>query len=1192
MPDLVRGAIRVGVLVCLLGIYCEPGSAQHYLFRQFGQSDGLKNSSIRCMVQSRKGFLWLGTESGLYRFDGQNFARFTTAQGLPSNAIEALSESKDGTLWVGTAAGLITLRNGIWQQIRQDPPIVVHPQSIAQNDNGAIYIAAIEGLLQATWEGDSWRMEAVPSAPRSLTRSVLVDGSEIWFTGLTSLWRLGEHQLKNYSVAEGLSNDEEWAGIARDRNGNLFVRSRNSLRVLRRGKEKFELVTGLPTANWSDQLALDPAGGLVVPTDEGLRRGDGSLFAGPKNGLPDDPICCTITDREGQPWIGTATQGVYLWAGARSWEGYSEQDGLLSHIVNAIHRDASGALWVGTRSSLHQMKGSKLELVSKAPWVKKIRSVRSTPDGTLWIATLDDGLVAYDQRTGKFRVMDVAQGFSAQRIVGLDVIGKQLWAYTRQGVLIADFPRPWGNAPVSNWHFRRWTALEEFAPETREKSVYRVAVDSSGRLWVGTLVGLFVQENGRWQRFGWKDRLLEDAVAFLTIDIQGRIWLGYSSDLGVSRLTYEGGQLQIEHFTQKNYLTSNVVNFLEADSRGWVWLGTDSGVDVWRPSGWRHYDTEDGLIGSDTCFGAFLADRDGTVWIGTNRGLAHFDPSKSRLPTGIPAVALTDLEVNGRTIEPKQLGTPLPARATVKLRFSVLSFRERQHARFRYRLLGLDSEWIDDANGDAVFPNLGYGNYRFEVKAYHPLRGWMTEPAIVTFKIAPMWWQTPWAIGLGLLVIACILVVCWQWRIRALVAQKNALEEKVNLRTAQIRAEKLKAEQQKKRIEELFADSQRAAKLKDEFLANVSHELRTPLHGLLCTTELVLKTKLSPEQQEYLEIADQSAKSLLRLLNDVLDFSKIEAGKMTLRYSTFSLAECIERATEATAVVARNKGLDFRVLLADDLSDQVVGDPDRLRQVLGNFVDNAAKFTDRGQIQVLVFRDAAPAARDRIHFSIRDTGEGIPREKWKAIFEPFRQADGSATRRFGGTGLGLSIASRLIDQMHGSLTLDSEVGKGSTFSFVVPLPEPGPQTEKHLERKPSEEIESKPLQVLLVGDSSNHFKLTRQRLERLESTVTSVSAAREALDLIRREQFDLVITDVQMTHMDGIQLTKEIRLYETSDGRRTPVIVLTGNATNTEQEMVLKAGADAYVRRPLSSDDVIRVLETKASKQESQAPSV
>ena len=822
----------------------------------------------------------------------------------------------------------------------------------------------------------------------------------MWFTSANALWRLSGSRLTRFSTAEGLPDDEEWGGIARGATGDLYVRSHKSLRVLRKGATRFTEVKGLPNGNWSDQICVDSGGKLVIPTDEGLRRADGSLLAGAKDGLPDDPACCAITDKEGQPWIGTASQGLYLWAGAHAWEGYNEQEGLDGHIVEAIHRDQSGQLWVGTRRSLDRLIGSKLKIFSKAPWTNQIRAIRSTPDGTIWVATVDNGLAAVDPVTGKVRMMDVAEGFSAQRIVGLDVMDGQLWVYTRQGVFTGEGPQ--GSHSGRGWHFRHWTSLERFAPETREQSVYRVLRDKEGRLWAATLAGLFMRDqDGKWQRFSWRDKLLEDAVTFLTEDTIGRIWIGYSSNLGVSRLVYNGGHLEIEHFTQKNYLTSNVINFLEADSRGWVWVGTDSGVDVWRPSGWRHYDTEDGLIGSDTSFNGFLADDDNSVWIGTTRGLSRFDVSKETATQDIPAVAMTDVEVNGRRVEPKRLGTPLPSAATVKLKFSVLSFRERQRARFRYRLLGLDEQWIDDINGDAVFPNLGYGRYQFQVKAYHPVRGWITDPAEISFEVAPLWWQTIWAIGGGILLLACVIVAAWRWRVRALVAQKNVSRqsrEPANGRNSRRERDGRAAEKTDRRP----ADGSAACESPEGRVPR-QHQPRDPDAPARRTRDdgsgadyiaFRRAARVSPVGRAV----GQVAASFIERHTGLFEDSSRQAEPADIRFSLPELHREIHRRYIHSRA---EKGPGVSGAAGGHLPETVLGDPDRLQQILSNLTNNAVKFTDRGRIQVLAFRDPKPEFKDRIHFSIRDTGQGIPRDQWQVVFEPFRQADGSATRKFG-----------------------------------------------------------------------------------------------------------------------------------------------------------------------------------------------
>lgn len=285
------------------------------------------------------------------------------------------------------------------------------------------------------------------------------------------------------------------------------------------------------------------------------------------------------------------------------------------------------------------------------------------------------------------------------------------------------------------------------------------------------------------------------------------------------------------------------------------------------------------------------------------------------------------------------------------------------------------------------------------------------------------------ALGLGLLVVARS-----RNRVGRLARQKQELSLVVMLRTRQIQREKKTIEVQKEQIEKLLEKAQQNNRLKDEFLANISHEIRTPLHGILGMTELALATDLSPDQREYLELASTSAQSLLALVNDVLDFSKIESGHFELACISFSVRECVEGALGALSLSAKNKGLRFASQFEDGVPEFMEGDPNRVRQILVNLAGNAIKFTERGSVSVLVSTEGC-----MLCIRVVDTGIGIPEEKREDIFEPFRQVDGSTSRKYGGTGLGLAISARLARDMHGSLSVESQEGRGSTFLLKIPL---------------------------------------------------------------------------------------------------------------------------------------------------------
>ncbi len=388
-------------------------------------------------------------------------------------------------------------------------------------------------------------------------------------------------------------------------------------------------------------------------------------------------------------------------------------------------------------------------------------------------------------------------------------------------------------------------------------------------------------------------------------------------------------------------------------------------------------------------------------------------------------------------------------------------------------------------------------------------------------------------------------------------------------------------------------EAEAATRAKSEFLANMSHEIRTPMNGIIGMLELVQSTDLAPRQQEYIHLARQSARGMLRLINDILDFSRIEARRLRLRRVEFDLEALIDETLQTIRPRAKESELRVRYVIAEDCPQWVTGDPGRLRQILLNLVGNAVKFTDEGSVVVEVRVIESDAEENILHFSISDTGPGIEPKKQEMIFGAFNQADATATREYGGTGLGLTIASQLVELMDGEIWLESEVGRGSTFHFTAVFGVAKTRTTQASGKDAETEVDTdrRRLRVLLAEDNPVNQKVTRGLLENRGHQVVVAGDGQEAVDLLGQDPtFDVVLMDIQMPTMDGYEATAAIRNHADESVRSVPIIALTAHAMEGDEEQILAAGMDQYLSKPVTAAELYAVVEAKTARNEDSTP--
>ncbi|MFY9821918.1 MAG: ATP-binding protein [Thermoanaerobaculia bacterium] len=1029
------------------------------------------------------------------------------------------------------------------------PPAAEVTALLAARDGGRpVLWAATDGGGLVQYDGERWRLEKGLPSDHVLSLSLLDSG-----TG-DELWAGTSRGLVHRSGGTWTVYNAENAGLPSDQIVRLFA-SRSGGRPL--------LWIGMSTGGMA---VLNPGGWRTLDQrNSGLPRS--WIYGLAESGPPGRPVY----------WFSVYGRGLARWE-AGTWTVYSAGTPLENDEVN-LALPTSGprgeeVVWVGTTHGLFRLEKGRWagagEVVSGLPASEVLALLESrTPTGpVLWVGTRD-GLARC--AAGRCQVFTPENSALPDRQIYTlletrEAAGPVLWIGTRDRGLV------------------RWSAGKQTLYDTRTSPL----------------------------RNNWINALRE-------VSSGGKRFLWIGTNGGAVRLDLSAGEPQwlvLDEKSRQPRLPSNVIYQILEDARGRIYIASNRGMTRLTPRSGDpnaydvyNFTTHDGLAFNECNQSSSLIDHAGRIWVGTNSAVSWLDPSVPEPRPGPSPLRLERITVDGRGLAPA--GAPLrlgerPAEVTFE--YVLLNYFRETDTRYRVQLVGWQdtpSDWIPDPV--QRYSHLPAGSYRFRVWG-RDAAGVVSGPVEVSFVISLSPWRTGWAYLLYVVVAGFLIGGGVRWRIAALQRRNRRLEDLVRERTESLALSEAESRERARRLAETVKElewsekdartakdeADRASRFKTEFLANMSHEIRTPMNAVIGMTSILASSRLTPEQREYVGTIRSSGESLLALLNDILDFSKIEAGKLVIEASPFALRQCVEEAVDLLAAQAARKGLEIGCRVDPAVPALIESDATRLRQILVNLLDNAVKFTPSGEVLILV--DTCPPPPElsqgelvELRFAVRDTGIGISADRIDRLFRSFSQADSSTSRLYGGTGLGLAISRRLAQGLGGRMWVETEPGKGSTFWFTIRCRVADAALLPYLaSRQPGDphEIEGAgriagfeppPLRILVAEDNVVNQKVALLLLQQLGYAADVAADGEETLAALRRQRYDVILMDVRMPGMDGLEAARHIR-DEWPVEERPRIIAVTANALREDRETCLAAGMDDYLSKPVLLEDLRAAL--------------